>query len=186
MGGSTMTDVPETHHWLAGDAMNADRMNEVRDAIEWLRNPPMVHVRRRLTTQSLPGNQWNKIVFDQIANSYDPYGMFDTGATDRITATVPGWYSYEGVLAINGTATVARMILGVYKNGFTTNELMLRYDVDNAPSSGNMLVRKESTIFLNVGDWLHLAWNLNAAETRTSQITSDSESSQLRVRWVSK
>lgn len=181
-----MTDVPSTHHWLAGDEMNADRMNEIRDSINWLRNPPVVQVRRRLTTQTgFVANAWKKIEFDQAV--YDPYTMFDISVPDRITATVPGWYSYEAVISMNGTGTACRCILGVYRNGFTTDEHILRYDVDNAPSSGNINIRKESTIFLNTGDWLHLAfYHVCSSESRISQITNDSECSQLRVRWVSK
>jgi hypothetical protein len=180
-----MTDIPVTHHWLAGDEMNADRMNEVRDAIEFLRNPPAVHVRRRLTAQTGITGTWTKILFDQVV--YDPYGMFDSGNSDRITATIPGWYTYEGVISLNPTSTSCRVLLGVFRNGLTDDEHLLRYDVDNAPSAGNVDIRKESTIFLNVGDFLHLAVNHGcAAETRTSQISSDAQSSQLRVRWISK
>lgn len=181
-----MTDIPVTHHWLAGEDMNADRMNEVAAAIEFLRNPPMIHVRRRLTAQSLTGSVWNKISFDQVVNSYDPTGMFDAGTPDRVTAQVPGWYSYEARISVVGTATTTRVILGTYRNGFSSDQHILRADMENAPSAGNINIRRDSTIFLNAGDWLHLAFFADNAETRTTSTFSDAESSGLRVRWVSK
>lgn len=179
-----MAIVPPIHFWQAGDDMNALRMNEIRDQIVWLVNPPRVHVGRALTTQSLPTSSWNKISFDTLHSS-DPYGMWDSGNPDKVTCTVPGWYTVEGVLCVSPTSTSERFVLGIYKNGFTAAEAQLRHDQQNAPSSGNVNVRKEFKIFLNVGDWLHLGEQHLDANTRTSAISGTWEHSQLRMRWVS-
>jgi len=175
--------VPPIHHWSAGDAMNAERMNEIANQIDFLRNPPMVHV-GRVATQTLATAIWNKVLFDTL-HSNDPYEMWDAGTPDRITCTVPGWYTVEGVITLSATATAGRVILGVYKNGFTTNELQLRHDQENSPSGGNVNARKEFKIFLNVDDWLHLGIQYDDAATRTSATFGTWEHSQLRARWTS-
>jgi len=176
--------IPNIHTWLAGDEFNAMRMNEVADAIAFLQNPPMVHVGRRLTTQSIPSSVWTKITFDTVYNGYDPYGMWDSGTPDQITIVEPGWYSCEVHLSLAATSTDTRVILGLYKNGLGSDDLLLRYDQTTPPSGGNQNLRRETTLFMNAGDFLHAACWLNSLSLN-SQITSDAESSGLRVRWVS-
>ncbi len=178
--------VPDIHHWLAGDDFNATRMNEIRDQINWLRNPPTVHVARSITTQTIPFQTWTKVSFDTVVNSYDPYVFFDAGTPDRITITQAGWYTCEIVCSMSSTFNDSRMIMGLYKNGFTTNELLLRYDQTTLPNTGNINMRKETTLFFNVGDWMHLGLYTDDTANRVSANTSAAESSQLRVRWVSK
>jgi hypothetical protein len=176
--------IPNVHNWLAGDEFNAVRMGEISDAIQWLRNPPMVHVARRTTTQAIPSNTWTKISFNTLVNSYDPYGFWNAGTPDLITITEPGWYTCEVQLSFVGTATDTRIILGLYKNGFTSNELLLRADQVTLPNSGNQNMRKETTLFFNVGDWMHFGIFCDGAALNTA-VTSDAESCGLRVRWVS-
>lgn len=176
--------VPTVHNWLAGDEINAVRMNEIAAQIDFVRNPPMAHVGRASSTQNLSGATWNKIVFDTL-HSTDPYEMWDAGATDRLTCTIPGWYSVEGVITVSSTANEGAVVLGIYKNGFTANEFQLRHDQQNAPSSGAVNIRKEFRVFLNVDDWIHLGEYHTDAVTRTSATVGTWEHSQLRMRWVS-
>lgn len=176
--------VPGIHTWQAGDEFNAERMNEIADALEFMRNPPMIHVARRLTTQSIPINTWTTVQLDYVFNSYDPTGMWNPATPDRVTVTQPGWYTCEMTIAVNGTATDTRLVGGLYKNGFTGTEFMMRYDQTTAPNSGNQVFRKEMTLFFNVGDYARIGI-FSDGVALTSQITNDSESSGLRLRWVS-
>jgi len=175
--------VPNVHHWLAGEEFNATRMNEIGNLIKWIRNPPMVHVARRTTGQAITSNTWTKISFDTVFNSYDPYTFFDAGSPDKITVTEPGWYSCEIRIAMS-TATDTRIIMGLYKNGFTSNELLLRYDQPTVPTTPNNTMRKETTLFFNAGDWMHLGIMCDGASFTTAN-PSDGECCALRVRWVS-
>jgi|ERR1700754_3553599 len=177
--------IPSVHNWLAGDEWNADRLNEVGTAISFLRNPPFVRVGRRLTTQSVPTNTYTAISFDTVFNSYDPYDMFDAGTPTRVTIKEPGWYSCEGFLSLSATATDTRALLGIFKNGSNPpTDMLLRFDQGTLPNTGNTNIRKETTLFLNAGDFLSL-FALCDGATLTSQITSDAEHSGMRVRWVS-
>lgn len=180
-----MSSVPDIHHWLAGEDMNADRMNEIKASIDFLRNPPMVHVTRQTTAQNLVSG-WNSISFDTVVNSYDPYTMFDAAQPTKVFSQVPGWYQILGGYSINGTSTEERQILGLYKNGFTADELQMRSDVQNFPSFGNATWTKEFTVFLNTGDWMQLGvWFDNDASRTTSTASSTGELCRLRMRWVS-
>src|SRR4051812_26048109 len=96
--------VPTVHHWLAGDEFNADRMNEIGTAIAWIRNPPMVHVARKNTGQSISTNIWTKLSFDTLYNSFDPYDFWDSGTPDQLIIREPGWYSFE--IQFSGVITV--------------------------------------------------------------------------------
>lgn len=180
-----MTSAPDVHHWRAGDDMSALRMNEIKTAIDFIRNPPFAHIRRRTTTQSLTGAAWNKVVFDQLANSYDPYGMWDAGATDRLTIEVPGWYIVQGGISFTGSSVNTNTALGISKNGFATTDRLLRFDQQNTPSVGQVDIHKETMMFLNTGDFVHLGIFLGDAAARTTMNTSDADCPQLKVRWVS-
>lgn len=178
--------VPEIHHWLAGDSWNADRLNEVKTQIDWLRNPPMVHLRRR-ATQSITGGTsvWTKVIFDTIVA--DPYGFYDAGTPDTVTVTEPGWYSCEIYCSWQSFGAVdARVIMGLYKNEFVNVGLLLRNDKGTQPSaSSNINMRKEGTYFFNVGDFIHLGVYHDDPSSKSLANTSDAESTGLRMRWVS-
>lgn len=174
---------PSVHHWLAGDEFNATRMNEIGTMIGWIRNAPMVHVARRNTGQAISSNTWTKISFDNVYNGYDTYGFFDFGNPDKVTITQAGWYTCE--LQFSAAIGVdSRAIIAIYKNGFTSNELLLRYDQTTLPSGTNVNIRKESTFFFNVGDWLHYGVFCDASAFTTA-ILSDAETCAMKVRWVS-
>jgi len=76
------------------------------------------------------------------------------------------------------------VIMGLYKNGFTSSELLLRYDQPTVPSAPNNTMRKETNLFFNAGDWMHLGIFCDGASFTTAN-PSDGECCALRVRWVS-
>lgn len=178
-----MASVPNLHHWHAGDEVNAIRMNEIKDQINFLRNPPVCHVGRRLTNQSIAtAGSW-KVVFDTAF--YDPYEMWDAGTPDQITITVPGWYTYEGVIQMTNAAVAATVSVYVYKNNLAVDDLIMRWDQQGLQVSGNINMRKESTMFLNVGDVVYLAGYYSNGTGRSFVATDDHLCPQLRIRWVS-
>jgi hypothetical protein len=180
MVGAAMTSVPTIHRWLAGDEANAVRFNEIRDQINFLRNPPMAHVQQRVSTQTFntPPVAWQTMTFDTLVNSYDPYDMWDPAAPDRLTITVPGWYNCEIAVSVVQTTFDGRAIMSIWKSGDGT---ILRYDQQNA---GTDTMRQDVEIFFNEGDYIQLRVLFDDTG-RTTNITSFAQSSQMRVRWVS-
>ncbi len=177
---------PAIHRWKAGDAMNAVRMNEIRDAIEWLVNPPMVHVGRTLSNQTAAANTFTNISFDTTYNSYDPYNMWDISDPTKVYATVAGWYTYEAVLCVGANADDCRLIMSVFLNGTTVDDHILKFDQQSAPSAGgNVNMRKEAQIFMNVGDHLRLTFNYNGTTARSIIANGVFECPQMRLRWIS-
>jgi hypothetical protein len=178
-----MATIPPVHHWTAGEAMNDERMNEVTDAINWIRNPPMVHVSRQLTNQSIAVTTWTSVSFDTLDNNYDPYGMFDPGTPTQITCTVPGWYMVEGVMIMDNTPAVnARLTMALWK---ASTEMILRYDQQALDAiGGNVNFRKEASMFLNVGDTVQLRAHISAG-ARNMLANGAAEHPQMRLRWVS-
>lgn len=177
------TDIPNLHHWKAGDEVSAMRMNEIKAQIDFLRNPPMCHVARRLTNQGAAVGG-TAVIFDTAF--YDPYEMWDAGSPDHITVTVPGWYTYEGVITMTNAAISTTVMVNVYKNGQGTDDLILRWDQQGLQNlGGDMNMRKESTMFLNVGDVVYLHGYYGNGSGRSLVATSDYQCPQLRIRWVS-
>lgn len=177
---------PPVHRWRAGDAMNALRMNEITASLNWLRNPPTVHVGRTLTNQNATTGVYTFVSFDTNYNSYDPYNMWDISDPTKVYAQVAGWYTYEGVLNLGSNADDCRLIMSVFLNGTSTTNIIMRWDQQGAPSvGGNVNMRKEAQIFMNVGDYLTLGFHYNGATARQMIANSTTECPQLRLRWVS-
>lgn len=181
-----MASVPPIHHWLGGDELNASRMNEIKDSIDFLRNPPMVHVRRRNSSFGFTAasGSWFAVSFDTLVNSYDPYGMWNVSQNAQLTIQVPGWYSCEMVTHWAGTAQDVRYLQVIGKNGITFDDMILRHDQESLPNS-SVAARKESLLFLNEGDFIQLAVSTEGTGTFNLTALSDSECTQLRIRWVS-
>lgn len=181
-----MPSAPIIHHWRGGDEMNASRMNEIKDSIDFLRNPPMVHVRRRNTNFSFTASSGTFFVvtFDTLVNSYDPYGMWNPVTNGLLTIQVPGWYSCEMVTYWAGSAQDVRLLQVLGKNGMTFNDMILRHDQTALPNS-SVAARKESLLYFNQGDQVSLGVSTEGTGTFTLNATSDSECPQLRIRWVS-
>lgn len=181
-----MPSSPPIHHWLGGDELNATRMNEIKDSIDFLRNPPTVHVRRRNSNFAFTASSgiYFAVPFDTLVSNYDPYGMWDPVQNAQLTIQVPGWYSCEMVTYWAGTAQDVRLLQVLGKNGITFDDMILRHDQTSLPNS-NTAVRKESLLYFNEGDYIQLAVSTEGTGTFTLNATSDSECPQLRLRWVS-
>lgn len=174
-----MPTSPPIHHWNAGDPVSAIRMNEIKASIDWLRNPPMTYVQYLGAPITLP-TTWTKIPFDTEVS--DDYDMWDSGTPDEITVTIAGWYAVESVISVTANATDSKLTVAIWKNNA---EVMFRFDQQGLPSvGGNSNIRKEATMFLNVGDQIELYATVSAG---ARQIVSggSNECPTLRMRWVS-
>lgn len=181
-----MATAPPIHHWLGGDDMNADRMNEIKDSIDFLRNPPTIHVRRRNSnfTFTAASGSYFSIPWDTVVNSYDPYGMWNAGTPTLLTIQVPGWYACEMVGYWAGTTQDVRFIHMLGKNGNDLGDFILRHDQRSLPNSSTG-VRKESFLYLNEGDTIEMSVSTEGTGTFTISAVSDSECAQVRLRWIS-
>jgi hypothetical protein len=175
-----MTNAPPVHYWKAGDAMNAEVLNEIGTAIDWLTDPPLVHVTMITGSITLPVATWTNVAFTTAIS--DPYDMWDIGTPDTITVNVPGWYTVEGALCLSNVGgTDAKITMGVWKQNA---EIILRWDQQTINNNGNVNIHKETTMFLNTGDTLVLKAYASAG-ARNIITNGSSESPQLRMRWVS-
>lgn len=181
-----MATAPQIHHWLGGDEVNAARMNEIKTSIDFLRNPPMAHVRRRNSsfTFTASSGTYFTVGFDTLVNSYDPYGMWNAGSPDRLTVQIPGWYSCEMVTHWGGTAQDLRYLQVLAKNGMSFDDMILRHDQKSLPNSSTA-VRKEGMLYLNQGDNIFLGVSNEGSGSFSLTAASDSECTQLRIRWIS-
>lgn len=181
-----MANAPPIYHWRGGDEMNATRMNEIKDSIDFLRNPPMAHVRRTANTGfTASPNFFYTIPFDTLVNSYDPYGMWDPGNPNYLRVQIPGWYSCEMVVSWAASAQDVRLLQVLAKNGMTYNDMILRHDQAALPNSTS-ITRKEGMLYLNQGDDIYLGVSTEGTGTFTiNGGASNSEAVQMRIRWIS-
>lgn len=180
------TPVPPIHYWNAGDDMNASRMNEIADTINWMRDTPMVHVGRTLTNQATSASSaLNTASFDTLFNSYDPYDMWDPAAPTVVTAQVSGWYDIEYGMVLSLDANAGRVSTGVFRNGDTANTID-RCDMITAPNlGGNLGLRRNTVNFLTAGDTLSMQVIYNTTVARNLLAVSASECPRLRLKWIS-
>jgi hypothetical protein len=174
------TNAPAVHYWKAGDGLNAERLNEAADSINWYTDPPLVHVTMTSGSIALPVTTWTPVAFTNAIS--DPYDMWDIGTPDTITVNVPGWYTVEIVMCVsNVVATDARLALAIWKQNA---ENLLRWDQQTNGNNGNVNVHKETTMFLNVGDTILLKAHVSAG-ARNIITNGSNESPQIRMRWIS-
>lgn len=179
-----MTTVPSIHYWRAGDEMNALKMNDLANVIDWMRNPPMVHIGRTLSNQATTASSAENVVsFDTVYNSYDPYDMYDAGDPTKITIQVSGWYDIEYATVLSLDANQGRVINAVRRNAGSNS--ILSSDEVTAPNLGNLSIKRNGLTFLTAGDYVTLSVIYSTTVARNLLAVSTSECPQLRVRWVS-
>ncbi|MEY9944881.1 hypothetical protein [Kitasatospora sp. GAS1066B] len=144
--------VPVPYSWSVADTFTAAIGNGIRDALNFLLNPP-IFVGIQATTQSMPNQNWVTITFDSTV--VDTYGGHSNSVNNtRYTAPLPGWYTVCGVFAtssnptsiraarilLNGTAVPGHENYAVALNGFETSSVTPTRD-----------------IYLNAGDYVELS-----------------------------
>jgi len=68
----------------------------------------------RSTNQVVSFNAWTKIALN--AEDFDTNNNFDPTTNYRFTPTVAGYYQFNGVVAVQSSSTLTRVILALWKN----------------------------------------------------------------------
>lgn len=95
--------VPSPRNFNVAEFETAAYLNSLRDALNFLLNPPMAVVYQN-TVQSIPNNAFTPVTFDlSLTDTYS--GHSNSTNNSRYTGQVPGWYDLDGAfsLAANGT-----------------------------------------------------------------------------------
>ena len=128
------------------------RANVFNSNVYEITNMPRCRVAR--TTNLSIANAGQTVTFDATAAD-DTDGMYQAGASTKITARTTGWYLCAGYV-LHDTASAAGNGRGAWllKNGVTT----VRYGQDvNAPSTGHGVTNFPNEILLlSPGDYLEL------------------------------
>jgi hypothetical protein len=147
--------VPAEMTAVAGAVLTAAQWNtNVRDAVNFLTNPPACEIRQTVA-QSIPtGGTTTALLFD--VEDFDNDGMHSTASlTSRITAQTAGRFQFGGgvIFAVNGTG---RRICWWALNGTAvlgSEATTMASSVANATCGPGA---RTKSVFLNVGDYVEL------------------------------
>jgi hypothetical protein len=153
-------------------------LNAVRDALNFLLNPPVCRV-YQATTQSCANATNVAITYD--ASTVDTYGGHSNSTNNsRYVAQVPGWYLPGGVIAINATSTTLTTWGYLAKNGSQATPILFA----PSPLGGNNRVWfvAAEEIFLNTGDYVEIYVNQNDGSAK-STVASATQFSTMFIQW---
>lgn len=163
--------VPIPRNWTPGETEVGAYLNSVRDALNFLLNPP-VAVLEQATVQSIANSSWTSVALD--SSVVDSYGMHSNVTNNtRATAQVAGWYLPLGASAFSINATGERATRFTV-NGAGVNATSV---TKAAIATGDYTVTPAVSVpvYLNVGDYLEVqAIQLSGAglNTITGAVTS--------------
>lgn len=146
--------VPVPATWSVNLPPTAGQINAMRDALNFLLNPPMA-VLYQGAVQSIPNNAFTALTWDQsLVDSYG--GHSSVTNPSRYTAQVPGWYDLDGGFSFAANVTGVRDGAW-YKNGaqITTPGAGA---VTGSPGAGSSPTQAMPglQVFLNAGDYVEL------------------------------
>jgi hypothetical protein len=104
----------------------------------------------RTTDGTLVTGTWYELSFASNTRD-DPYGMWSSGAPDRLTCLVPGVYDIKGAVAYDNNTTGRRDV------GIRVNGALAAYDCRDAVDSVNTHCTIATTCKLTSGDYVQLA-----------------------------
>lgn len=171
-----MLAVPSPRTFNVQEVEVASYLNSVRDALNFLLNPPLASLYQVATT-SLSAGTWTALGFDSA--TVDTYGGH-SGTTNpsRYTAQVSGWYECSGAVC-----TTVAQTTGFRSAMFQVNGS--RYQgsaADLAASGDNTTVPTPSTpIYLNAGDYVEL---IGYSSVTTTTRSLNDLASRMNVRWA--
>lgn len=144
-----MLPVPIPRTFGVQEVEVAAYLNAVRDALNFLINPPVCFV-TQLTTSSISTAVWTALAMDvSVVDSYG--GHSNTTNPSRYTAQVAGWYLVSGAssFAANGTG-----LRGALPGKNSTHVPGGGQLTPTTPSSPPTNATASIPIFLNVGDYV--------------------------------
>lgn len=168
--------VPVVRKWTAGTSVDAELLNELGDALRFLRQPPECALRQ---TVGQPVSIGAYTVMSYQTVNVDTDGMFSISQPDRITINTSGWYEIE--IATNwaaATDTTLRM-QAVYINGVR----MTYSDMVN-DGIGNLRDQLSFDYFLNAGDYIDHRVSTSAATATAGSLISNPEFETDTSGWI--
>lgn len=175
-----MITPPTPRTFSVGEFEVASYLDSVRDALNFLLNPPAATLVQITTTTSLTSGTWTSIGMD--SSTFDNYGGHSNSSNNsRYTVQAAGKYLVGGSVAIanNGTGSRAAKVM---KNG-----AVLQGPYSLVPPAATRPTSVTVAGFIVpcvVGDYLELAGFQDSGSTLSTVITTD-QSTFFTVRLVS-
>ena len=178
-------NVPMQKLWTSGDEPDADTFNEfIRDSINFLLDPPEVRLSAS-TSQTITGDAWTLITFQNIEVNNDNMAVLSGGSVDHFTCKTPGWYEIEFGTSYSSSAdsSANRLTSGLRINSVT--EEMGRRDSTQIPSQTVVQGGRFYAIYLNINDYIQL-FSFHDGSNRSTVVVSNDTRPYLYAKWVSK
>lgn len=178
--------VPNPASWTPGENVTSALLDtQVRDALNFLLNPPM-YVGKQTTAQTIQPHTYTAITLD--ATVVDTYSGLGQGG---YVAQVAGWYLCTGVICYNDPAnsTGFRNVF-VTVNGVNMPAASGAIIAAEPVSGGGTATTMTAFAYLNVGDLVNLVGahaNSTAIDTTVGNYqkgTFPGDYSSLQVMWV--
>jgi hypothetical protein len=171
--------VPVPRTFGVNEFETAAYLNSVRDALNYLLNPPLVTV-VQTSTQTVPATTYTGLSMQSTIQ--DTYGSHSNVTNpSRITAQVAGTYEFSGVSVYAANTTGSRGA-GIGKNG-TVQQGSVAKGAVSTISDVDSRVTPTWQVAMLVGDYVELlSWN-NIGGGLATSVASDVASS-LNGRWV--
>jgi hypothetical protein len=170
--------VPVPRTFTVGETETAAYFNAVRDALNFLLNPP-VFKGIQATTQAIASGAWTSIALD--SSSVDSYtGHSNVTNNSRYTAQVAGWYWAEGYVAWQATGATCRFDSSIFRNGAAvpgSSQFLVKPGTDLAAISASTLT------YLAVGDYVEMNGRQSSGGSINTDIGTDLLSC-LNVFWL--
>ena len=172
--------VPSPANGVSGVDITAAFWNaQVRDAVTFAINPPILRVHQTTTTTSLPNATNTAITWD--TNDVDSYSGHSTVTNpSRYVAQVAGWYQISASIAITATSSGSGAWGYIAKNG---TQVSPTAPGRLNPSTFQVITVATDQIFLNTGDYIEVYANQNDGSAKATAI-SGGQFSMMSIRWV--
>lgn len=176
----TNLPVPLPRTFTVSEVENAAYLNSVRDALNFLLNPPMADVFQSVATATTSGI-WAPLGMDVTAT--DGYGGHsNTTNNSRYTGQVAGWYEITGTAAWPNNSVGARGVR-IIKNGTT---IPIGAATFGPATNGDVHASTTPAyqVFLAVGDYVEIQGFQSSGGALSTLVSAADVRSSMNVRWV--
>lgn len=169
--------VPSPRSFAVSEVEAAGYLNSVRDALNFLLNPPLALLYQTVAQTVGSGGTGVLALDSTVADTYG--GHSNVTNNSRYTAIVAGWYFVKGgvVWAVNATAN---RIIQITKNGVAVPQswvAVLATTAVNAPGE-----ETTALVFLNAGDYVEISISQNSGGNLNTFVTGPNPS--MHIWWV--
>lgn len=167
---ASVCPIPGAAVWLATDGMDLFAIGTI------MPTGPVFCTIARTTDGTLSTGTWYDMSFASNSRT-DPYGMWSSGAPDRITCIVPGIYQIEGQVTFDTDSNGGRDIRLAVNGGTKAQDM-------RPPRPGVATAVTVSTIWkLAAGDYIQLGARQSSG-ANLSILASSSGGVRLTVQWL--